>query len=59
MESQFCMLVLSKLREETKKTKALKTLALSQAVVAHTFNPNTLEAEECGSLTLRLAWSIA
>ena len=53
------MLVLSKLREETKKTKALKTLALSQAVVAHTFNPNTLEAEECGSLTLRLAWSIA
>jgi hypothetical protein len=29
----------------------------SPAVVAHAFNPSTWEAEACGSLSLRPAWS--
>jgi hypothetical protein len=29
-----------------------------QAVVAHTFNPSTREAEAGGSLSLRSAWSL-
>ena len=33
----------------------LEELVFSGAVVAHTFNPSTLEAEEVGSLSLRPA----
>jgi hypothetical protein len=48
----------TKTKTKTKtKQRALKKNPNRQKVMAHNFNPNTLEAEAVESLSLRPAWS--